>query len=35
MLRYFPADNGKNEAIAIIGNWEFIEGKIEECLDSL
>lgn len=35
ILRYFPADNGHNEMIAIVGDGNFIESDIEECLESM
>ncbi|WP_068082649.1 hypothetical protein [Polycladidibacter stylochi] len=33
VLRYTPADNGYCEDIVVFGNKEFIENKIEQCLD--
>lgn len=34
-LRYFPADNGRSEAIAILGNEEFVKARMEKCVDAL
>ncbi|QDU09058.1 hypothetical protein [Gimesia aquarii] len=35
ILRYFPADNGSNEQIAIIGDDSFINDEVAHCISSI
>jgi hypothetical protein len=35
VMRYFPADNGWNEMLAVIGNEHFVSVEIQACLESL
>ncbi len=35
VLRYFAADNGRIETLAVVGNKEFVDGRIEKCIRSI
>lgn len=35
VLRYFPADNGRNETIVVAGNREFVENNVQKCVRSI
>lgn len=32
VLRYFPADNGRDETLVVVGNREFVEKRIQKCV---
>ena len=34
-LRYFPADNGRDEILVVVGNREFVEERVQECVRSI
>lgn len=33
VLRYFPADNGRCEMLVVVGNRDFIEENVEDCIN--
>ena len=33
ILRYFPADNGRNEMLVVVGNKDFVDEKILSCVE--
>ena len=35
VLRYFPADNGRHEALVVVGNKKFIDKNIGNCINSI
>ncbi|WP_394390909.1 hypothetical protein [Shewanella woodyi] len=35
VLRYFPADNGRDETLVVVGNREFIEERVQKCVRSI
>lgn len=35
VLRYFPADNGRDETLVVVGNRKFIEEKVQKCVRSI
>lgn len=32
VLRYFPADNSRGEALVVVGNRKFVEDKVQNCI---
>ena len=35
VLRYFPADNGRDETLLVVGNREFVEKRVQKCVRSI
>jgi hypothetical protein len=35
VLRYFPADNGRDETIVVVGNRAFVEERVQKCIRSI
>jgi len=35
VLRYFPADNGRDETLVVVGNRVFVEERVQKCVRSI
>jgi len=35
VLRYIPADNGRDETLVVVGNRVFVEERVQKCVRSI